>query len=73
MEILPLFGKVGGAYEFREVLCVVKVTEMGGILELGQRASGAIKGTGGGIPERRQILCETLREHGGGAPAAGSF
>lgn len=73
MEILPLFGKVGGACEFREVLCVVKVTEMGGILELGQRASGAIKGTGGGIPERRQILCETFREHGGGAPAADSF
>lgn len=70
MERLPLFGKVGGACEFREVLCVVKVTGMGGILELCQRTSGAIKGTGGGIPERRQILCETVREREGGAPAA---
>lgn len=70
MERLPLFGKVGGACEFREVLCVVKVTGMGGILERCQRTSGAIKGTGGGIPERRQILCEAVREREGGAPAA---
>lgn len=70
MERLPLFGNVGGACEFREVLCVVKVTAVGGALELCQRTSGAIKGTGGGIPERRQILCEAFRECEGGAPAA---
>lgn len=70
MERLPIFGKGGGACEFREVLCVVKVTGMGGILERCQRTSGAIKGTGGGIPERRQILCEAVQEREGGAPAA---
>ncbi|KAK5871061.1 hypothetical protein PBY51_003963 [Eleginops maclovinus] len=70
MERLPLFGKGGGACEFREVLCVVKVTGRGGVLESSQRTSGAIKGTGGGIPERRQILCEAVREREGGAPAA---
>lgn len=73
MEILPLFGKVGGACEFREILCVVKVTGIGVILALSQRTSGAIKGTGGGIPERRQILCETFRDREGGAPAADGF
>lgn len=73
MEGLPLFGNIGGPCEFREVLCVVKVTGMGGILDRSQRTSGAIKGTGGGIPERRQILCEAVLEHEGGAPAADSL
>lgn len=45
---------------------------MGGILEQRQRTSGAIKGTGGGIPERRQILCEALPELEGGAPVSDS-
>ncbi|KAG7490076.1 hypothetical protein JOB18_027318 [Solea senegalensis] len=70
MDKPTLFGKKGGAYEFREVLCVVKVTAVGGALERCQGTSGAIKGTGGGIPERRQILCEGVREREGGAPAA---
>lgn len=73
MDGLSLFGNVGGACEFREVLCVVKVTRMGGLLERSQRTSGAIKGTGGGIPERRQILCEADWEQEGGAPAADSL
>lgn len=73
MERRSLFGKVGGASKFREVLCVVKLTEMGGILDYCQRTSGAIKGTGGGIPERRQILCEAVLEREGGALAADSL
>lgn len=70
MVTLPLFGGVGGACEFRGLLCVVKVTEGGGVLGRCQRTSGAIKGSGGGIPERRQILCEADREREGGAAAA---
>lgn len=71
MARLPLFGKVGASpSEFREALCAVGVSGVGGALERCQRTSGAIKGTGGGIPERRQILCEAAREREGGAPAA---
>lgn len=63
MERRPLFGIVGGVFGFSEVLCVVKLTEMGVILDRFQRTSGAKKGTEGGIPERRQILCEAARSN----------
>lgn len=70
MERRPLFGIVGGVFGFSEVLCVVKLTEMGVILDRFQRTSGAKKGTEGGIPERRQILCKAIPEREGGAFAA---